>query len=302
MRSVKVRGVRLLGVEAALGAKEVDNYLTCKLLFGEKAEAILKTTGILKRRVAEEGETSLSLCVKAAQNLMARLGTKPEEIAGVVSVTFTPRFQMPGNAQLAQRELGLASDVAAIDLNHACAGYPYALYVAARLAQDLGGKVLVLDGDVQTRLADASTAALLSDAGSATLIEPGGDEEWKFAFWTDGVRADDLKVEGGKIRMDGFGVFRFVAGDVGKWTEEFMAGEQVESFVPHQANVYMVKELAKQLGLEDQVAITGHEVGNCASASIPVTLARTMKAGEKRRTLLVGFGGGLSAAMAIIDA
>ena len=111
MKSFTVRGAKFLGVEVRLGEREVDNYLTCKTLFGDKAEAILKTTGILKRRVAGEGETSLSLCVRAARDLMARLGVKPEEIAAVVSVTFTPRFQMPGNAQLAQSELGLANEI-----------------------------------------------------------------------------------------------------------------------------------------------------------------------------------------------
>ena len=302
MKSFQVRGAEFLGVEVQLGEREVDNFLTCRTLFGDKAEAILKTTGILKRHVAGEGETSLSLCVQAARRLLERLAVKPEEIVAVVSVSFTPQLAMPGNAQLAQAELGLKEDVAAFDLGHACAGYPYALYLAARLAGDLGGKVLVLDGDVQTRLADNTTAALLSDAGSATLIGPGGEKAWKFAFWTDGSRADELKVSGGKLRMNGFGVFRFAASDVSRWAEEFIAGEQVDAFVPHQANVYMVKELARGLGLEEKLAISGDETGNCASASIPVTLGKVIEPGKPKRCFLAGFGGGLSASMALIDA
>lgn len=301
MRRLTVRGASILGVECELGSREVDNRETCRLLFGERAEAVLKTSGIVKRRVAAEGETSAGLCVKAARRLMERLGTGPEEIAAVVSVSFTPEKAMPGNAYLAQEALGLKEDTAAMDLGHACAGYVYGLYVAAGLAKDLGGKVLLLDGDVQTKLAGMDTAVLLSDAGSATMMGP-GDEEWKFAFWSDGGRADELKVEGGKLKMDGFGVFKFVASDVSRWAEEFLAGERVEKFVPHQANVYMARELAKKLKLEAELMVSGDEVGNCASASIPVTLAMKNIGRGKGRTFLAGFGGGLSAAMALIDA
>lgn len=301
MRTLRVKGAEILGVECELGAREVDNRETCRLIFGERAEAVLKTAGILKRRVAEPGETSAGLCVKAAKRLMERLGIRPEEIAAVVSVSFTPEKEMPGNAHLIQSALGLRADTAAVDLGHACAGYVYGLYAAASLARDLGGKVLLADGDVQTKLASMDTAVLLSDAGSATIVAP-GDGDWKFAFWTDGTRANELKVEDGKLKMDGFGVFKFVASDVSRWAEEFLAGEQVEKFVPHQANVYMARELAKKLKLEAELMVSGDEVGNCASASIPVTLAMKNGGRGKGRTFLAGFGGGLSAAMALVDA
>ena len=316
MQLLKVEGVKLLGVETELGEIEIDNFDTCVELFGEKADAIIKTTGIKKRRVAAEGTTSLDLCVRAAKRLMLQCKVTPEEIGAVVSVSFTPAMQMPGNAQLAQAALGFNKDVIAIDLNHACAGYPYGLYIAAKLVQDTGKKVLLLDGDVQTPHVDPTTAPLLSDAGTATLVGPVREADipvrattpWSFAFLTDGAKANLLNLQNDKFHMDGFGVFKFVAQDAAEWLQEFIkltTNDQplITSFIPHQANVYMVRELAKKLGLSDELVATGDEVGNCASASVPIGLKKVIRGQEcPRPCLLAGFGGGLSAGAALIHA
>ena len=301
MNVLQVAGVKLAGVRFALPKREVDNRETCQLLFGDKAESILKTSGILKRRVADKGETSLGLSCQAAEELLETLAVDKTTIGGVVAVSFTPELAMPGNAQLAQARLGLGNDVAAIDLNHACAGYPYGLYVAASLVRDLQKPVLLLDGDVQTPYATMNTAAILGDAGSATLLVPNRDSgAWEFAFYTDGSRAGELKLDG-KLVMDGFGVFRFVAIDVVNLIAGFMQGRKADLFVPHQANVYMARELARKLDLADRLAITGDKYGNLASASVAVGLAEAIAGGFGGKALLAGFGGGLSAGVALID-
>ena len=302
MNHLSVSGASIAAVRTRLGGMEVDNLETARLVAPDRAEALVKTSGILKRRVAAKGETSLSLCVAAARELMASVAVAPGEIGAVVSVSFTPQMAMPGNAHLAQAALGLAPDVAAFDLAHACAGFIHGLYLAARFAADSGKCVLLLDGDAQTPLADASTAMLLSDAGSATLVRPDPHGKIDFAFLADGSRADALKVEGGKLRMDGFGVFKFVADDVRRFLEEFVSRTgDVAAFVPHQANVYMVKSLAKSLGLEGRVVITGDMAGNCASASVALGLEKTFASNLHGGVLLAGFGGGLAAAAARIE-
>ncbi len=301
MNLVQVSGASVAAVRTRLGAIEVDNLETARLVAPDRAEALVKTTGILKRHVAANGETSLSLCVAAAKDLMASVGVAPSEIGAVVSVSFTPQMAMPGNAHLAQSALDIPQSAAAFDLAHACAGYIHGLYLAARFAADSGECVLLLDGDVQTAFADSSTAMLLSDAGSATLVRPDPDGKIDFAFLSDGSRVDALKVEGGKLRMDGFGVFKFVADDVRLFLEEFVSRTgEVASFVPHQANVYMAKSLAKSLGLDDRVVITGDMAGNCASASVALGLEEVFGSGVRGGVLLAGFGGGLSAAAARI--
>lgn len=301
MTMFSVAGVSLAGVRVKLGGRKIDNLADGRAALGERADAIVKTSGIHTRHAAAEGETSLSLSVDAAKELLASTGVAPAAIGAVVSVSFTPRFAMPGNAQLAQAMLGLDCAIPAFDLAHACAGYVYGLYLAAKLSADTGKAVLLLDGDVQTPLAGESTRLLLSDAGSATLVVPDPSAPaWRFAFFTDGSRADALKVDGGKLQMDGFGVFKFVADDVARFLGEFIAAAgEADYFVPHQANVYMAVSLAKALGQEARLVTTGDEVGNCASASVAVGLEK-IAANHGQSALLSGFGGGLSASAARI--
>jgi len=104
--------------------------------------------------------------------------------------------------------------------------------------------------------------------------------------------------------MDGFAVFKFVAMDVSKFIRGFMAetgttAEAIDAFAPHQANVYMIRQLAKSLKIpEEKLLVSGDVVGNSASATVPVTISRCAKGGEK--LLVSGFGGGLSASVATI--
>ena len=105
--------------------------------------------------------------------------------------------------------------------------------------------------------------------------------------------------------MDGFGVFRFVATDVAAMLADFMSAAAPDGdflFVPHQANVYMVRQLAKAVGIpEEKLLVSADRFGNLASASIPVTLAAHAGSIRGKRVLVAGFGGGLSVSFGIID-
>ena len=278
-----------------------DNSAILSELVGPaKADAIVKSTGFLFRRVAAPGTTVFDLAVAAARRALD--GVDSASLGGIVAVTFSAPDRFPALSIRLHHTLGLPPDAAALDLSLACSGYPYGLFAAAQLAAATGKRVLLVDGDVQSAHVDTSdvnTLAVMSDAATATLIAPGGTPA-TFAFLTDGAGADVLRCgTDGKIRMDGFGVFRFVAGPVSQFLKEFCAAVAMpDIFIPHQANMYMVRQLAKSLGLENQLRTSGERFANPGSCSVPLTLAATEGAG---RALFAGFGAGLSAAAAFVD-
>ena len=310
MKILGLTGVSVEGVCAALPQASEDNLARCAELYGDAAKAanVVKATGILRRRIAAAGTTSLDLCVAAAEALMKDASVAAADIGGVVFVTFTPAETMPCNACQAQARLGLGNDIVAFDVGLACSGYAYGLYLAGTLARATGRKILLLDGDVQTahvKKDDGATVPVLADAGTATIVSPGGADAWEFAFLSKGEDGAALRLPvGGTISMDGFAVYRFVAMDVQSFIKGFLAetgraADSFDAFVPHQANVFMIRQLAKSLGFAaDKLLVSADEVGNSASATVPVTIAQCAKGGQ--RLLVSGFGGGLSASVASI--
>jgi 3-oxoacyl-[acyl-carrier-protein] synthase-3 len=265
------------------------------------------------------------------------------EIKAIICVTFTPDRPMPANAIAAQYRLGLDTSCLAFDVNLACSGYGYGLWLASTIAKQTMGKVLLLDGDVQSAFVspfDKGTVPVLSDAGTASIIAPTDDVcHWYFTFFTDGSKRDILTIPAGgsnspvtvadleyqdmpdgsrrrrvDIAMDGFGIFKFVAQTVSQLLRNFisetgMTPDEIQAFVPHQANIYMIKQLAKKIGINpDRVWVSGDKFGNSASATIPVTIAsegpRRLTNNGPVRLLLSGFGAGLSvsAGLIMIDA
>jgi len=161
----------------------------------------MESTGIRTRYLANPGTTSSDLCLACAEKLLAGTGTSPEDIGGVVFVTFTPDRLMPFNAALIHEKLGLNKEIPSFDISLACSGYAYGVYMASLLAKASGKKVLLLDGDIQSAYMsrfDKSTLPVMADAGSATLISPdGGDRNWQFTFYTDGAGRDSLMIPSG---------------------------------------------------------------------------------------------------------
>ena len=310
MKILGLTGVSVDGVCAALPQASEDNLARCAELYGDaaKAASVVKATGILHRRIAAPGTTSLDLCVAAAEALMKAAAVSEADVGGVVFVTFTPAAAMPCNACQAQARLGLGNDIVAFDVGLACSGYAYGLYLAGTLARATGRKILLLDGDAQTahvKVDDGSTVPVLADAGTATIVSPGGADTWEFAFLSKGEDGAALRLPvGGTVSMDGFAVYRFVAVDVQSFVQGFLAetgraADSFDAFVPHQANVFMIRQLAKSLGFAaDKLLVSADEVGNSASATVPVTIAQCAKGGQ--RLLVSGFGGGLSASVASI--
>ncbi len=341
MDILNITGVAIEGIVATLPENLLDNKQAMEPLYGNGVETLIKATGIEARATANCGTTTLDLCVAAAKQLLDKTGTLPEEIGAVICVTFTQEYKMPADAPSAQYRLGLPSGVLAFDISMACSGYGYGLYIAAMVAKSTGKKVLLLDGDVQsafTSQEDKATVPVLADIGTATLLAPSQSaKEWHFAFLTDGSRRDVLYIPAGgakqptreenlvyreyadgskrrdiDIYMDGFEVFKFVAMDASRFLKSFLTecGESVEgldAFVPHQANIYMIGQLAKKLKIsKDKMWVSGDKYGNPGSASVPLTIAKNGKdwfEGGKMadKVLFAGFGGGLSLSTGIIE-
>ena len=295
----------LESVVGCVPANAADNLSILSGLVGSaKAEAIVKSTGFPTRRVATNGATVYDLALPAARKALE--GVEAADVGGVVAVTFSNPARFPALAVRLQHALGLPHGVAALDLSLACGGYPYGLFVAGQLAASTGRKVLLVDGDVQSAHVDAedvNTLAVMGDAATATLVSaPPSAAIAHFDFYTDGSGADVLRCGAdGKIRMDGFGVFRFVAGSVTSFLADFLAASpQAPSiFVPHQANMYMVRQLAKALGLEGSLLTSGEKYANPGSCSVPLTIAANPSAAGL--ALVAGFGAGLAAAAAVVE-
>lgn len=259
--------------------------------------------------VVGDGSEDLFALVRRALAAFAREGgARTDALGGVVAATFSNPDRFPALAVRVAAELGLPAATPAFDVQMACSAYPYALYLAGRLAADTGRKVLVVDADVQTPLVDPSdhaTGHIFSDAATVTLVscDPADARRSRFDFLS---RADDALScpAAGPIRMDGMKVFTFVATEVSRFLKDFLAAapEPPGLFVPHQANPYMVRQLAKAVGLADRLLTLDAETLNPGSSSVPLTLAtcRGQVPPAGALALVAGFGAGYSAAAGLV--
>lgn len=304
---MRIEGVDIEAVFGCVPANAVDNVVALTALLGaEKAESIVKATGFTTRRVAPDGTDVIDLALPAAKRALE--GTDPADIGGIVAVSFSSRDRFPALSACLQHALCLPTSIAAYDISMACSGWVYGLCSAVQMVKHTGKKVLLVDGDVQsawTDSSDANTLAVMGDGASAALLAP-GDGDWDFAFYTDGGGADALRCRE-TIFMDGFGVFRFVAGPVRKFLASFIQESALlvgtdPVFVPHQANMYMVRQLADALKLRNRTIGSGAKYANTGSCSAALSMADGMdglsNASGRTPVLIAGFGAGLSAAAA----
>lgn len=331
----KAHNIRIAGLAACVPSHVVSNKEAAADLYGDEIDGVIKTTGVAERRTSPEGKiTSLDLCVKAAEYLRDKSGVSYEALGGIICVTQTPDCLLPNNSTFAQQRLGISPAVAAFDINLACSGYVYGLWIAALTAQSLSKPILLLDGDTHSHFVstkDRATAVLFGDAGTATLIEPCENASpWTFAFETDGSKRDALIIpEGGyrnrvnahsaeyseytdggvrrgiDMKMDGMEVFNFVVRSVPKCLDFLMqetktAAGDYDVLALHQANLFMIRQVAKKMKFPmDKVPTTIQKYGNSSSATIPVTLASELHERietENLKVLASGFGAGLSLA------
>ena len=310
-------------------------------LYGiDTVKKICRATGISELRIASKDMTSADYCLKAAENLFATVGVSPDDIEGLVFVTTTPDYIIPHTSAIMQDKLGIPTSALTFDINYGCAGYVYGLFQSFLLVESgYCKKVLLCVGDTESKYInekDRSLRMVIGDAGTATLIEANNNSTPSaFTFFTDGSGARHIIVPAGGCRvpktigvtdqmhydedgngrtaenlyMNGMEVMTFALHDVcGVLIDALkllsLRKDDIDLFAFHQANAFIVHNLAQQLKVEKSKVPFGAELtGNTSCSSIPSMLA-TLYSGINvafRQVAVCGFGTGLSCAAGIVD-
>jgi len=289
----------------------------------------LKKTGVKKVRRSEPDETTVDLAYKAAEPLISRL--TPHDLPDtLLFCTQTPDFMLPHCSAILQDRLGLPTSTCCFDIGLGCSGYVYGLGIASGLLRSgFSRKVLLVTAENYSKIInedDKKTFLLFSDAAAATLLA--SSHEPVFTFGTDGSKHESIifpqsgvnrtrKNTGffdceisrnGCFEMDGYGIFLFTLGRVSEEVTALLEGanlsvDDIDHFVFHQGSLVVLESLQRKLKIPgEKVVIDLAEVGNAASASIPVALKRAEQRGRIKRgdrLCLFGFGIGLSWAGAV---
>lgn len=279
----------ILGVVAAVPANRVPT----------EDEKFALATGIKERRIKSEGQDTGVLGTIAAGRVLGAVGWAPETVGAIVCVTQTPPVRMPATACIIAGNLGIPAP--AFDINLACSGYVYGLWVASHLPFQ---RVLLVAGDCVSEMvnpADPGSANLFGDAVTATAVDNSGHyPSITFALGTDGKGWQHL-VADYLIRMDGSEVFNFAAKCVPDLVHRVVPPEGADTYLFHQANGMMLRHIGRKLGLtEVKMPMNIQRYGNTSSASIPLLLCDSaITESVKHGTLSVGmfgFGAGWSLA------
>lgn len=329
MPSTSTRSAIIRAVTSCVPARVWDNFADSKGFEAEEIEKVVRMAGVKTRHVADETICSSDMCLAAAKDALAALQWPAESVDALIFVTQSPDYFLPSTACLMHRDLKLRDGCAAFDVGLGCSGYPYGVWLASMMLQTPGFKrALVLHGETPARFAsysDRSVALLFGDAGSATALEAspeGTTSKWWFNLHTDGTGYADLIIRGGGFRdrfpadkeacyvkMNGANIFNFTIKRVPPLIEDTLTAsgltrDQIDYFVFHQSNRFIMRHLAKKAGLpEEKIPLTIGEYGSAGGPSVPLTMTQgglKRPADRDLQLLLLGYGVGLSWASALV--
>ena len=320
LRSV-VRGCGSYLPERILSNKDLER------MFETSDEWIVQRTGIKERHIAADGETTSMLAIKACQAALADAGMQASEIDLIVCGTSTPDYTFPSTASLVQHGLGI-TEGAAFDIQAVCTGFVYAVSTADKfLLSGSHKRALVIGAETFSRIIDwedRTTAVLFGDGAGAIVLEAQesegtGDDRGVLTshLRSDGRYREKLYVDGGPgstkttgyLRMEGREVFRFAVGQVVDVIRDAFKAtgttpEDLDWFVPHQANRRIIEASADKLGIaREKVVITVDRHGNTSAASIPLALDAARKDGRIKQgdlVMLEAIGGGFTWGSALV--
>jgi 3-oxoacyl-[acyl-carrier-protein] synthase-3 len=328
----------IAGVEYHLPETKLTNQ-QLEAAFPEwTAAKILDKTGIEERRHAAAAECATDLAVLAARKLFASGAGSPADIDFLLFCTQGADYPMPASACLLQQRIGLPTRAGALDFNLGCSGFVYGLGLAKGLIETRqADNVLLLTADTMSKFlhpGDRGNRTLLGDAAAATLVlarrdRPSNRPTWigPFVHGTDGRGADYLIVRGGGMRqrttgvpeasdpahdlyMHGPEVLSFALEVVPRVLDELlqraeMRAEEVDLFVFHQANGFILEQLRLKLDIrQDKFVLAMRHCGNTTSSSIPIVLKDARDRQQLRpgmRVVLVSFGIGFSWSATVIQ-
>jgi 3-oxoacyl-[acyl-carrier-protein] synthase-3 len=287
-------------------------------------EWIVERTGIRERRIATQDEALTDIARPAARAALADAGVDPKTIDLLVCATVTPDMMFPTASALLADELGMP-DAAAYDLLAGCTGFVYALAQAyGMIAGGLSKRSLVVGGDVLSKILDwddRSTLVLFGDGAGAVVMEPvpeggflgfelGADGGGGESLWLPGSGSRHFDEPEKHVKMNGREVFKFATRVMVSSAQAVLEAcgkevDEIDVYVPHQANIRIIDHAAKKLGIPDEkVVINVDRYGNTSSGSIPLALADAEADGRLRPgslVLMTGMGAGLTWGSALIE-
>jgi 3-oxoacyl-[acyl-carrier-protein] synthase-3 len=310
-------------------------YLPERVLTNAELEKIVDTTdewiktrtGIERRHIVAEGETTCDMAEQAVRRAMEAAGVGPEDIDLIVVGTTTPDQIFPNVGCLLQARLGIHG-CTAFSLEAACTGFIYALGVADKFIRCGDARTAVVVGaetiSRMTDWTDRSTCVLFGDGAGAVVIqasdEPGivsthlhADGKYKdLLYFPYGVskKQDEFLDGKGAIRMRGNEVFKVAVSTLGRIVDETLEANGLEKkdidwLIPHQANMRIIQATARKLEMPmERVIVTVHEHGNSSAASVPMALDVAVRDGRIKRgdrLLLEAFGGGFTWGSALVQ-
>jgi 3-oxoacyl-[acyl-carrier-protein] synthase III len=280
-------------------------------------EWIIERTGIRERRIADDKEALSDLALPAVGQALSQAGLEGKDIDLLIVATVTPDMMFPSTSAILADQIG-AADAAAYDLSAGCTGFMYALAQAyGMVASGLSQRALVVGGDVLSRIldwGDRSTVVLFGDGAGAVVLQQ-SDEPGFLAFelGADGGGGEHLWLPGSGsrrfddperfVKMNGREVFKFATRILVQSGEAVLDRcgtnvDDVDVYVPHQANVRIIDHATKKLGIpSERVVINVDRFGNTSSGSIPLALADAQEDGRLRPgslVLMTGMGAGLT--------
>lgn len=297
------------------------------LLFPEwDVKKIANKIGIKKRHIAATDEFASDMAIIAAKKLFEEYQILPSDIDFVLYCTQSPDYFLPSTSCIIQTQLAIPTSAGALDFNLGCSGYVYGLAVAKGLiSAGIAKNILLLTSETYSKLInekDKGNRTIFGDAAAATLVSTTGLAKiGDFSLGTDGTGASHLMVKNGAIRnpnsnneiskddagnflhMDGPEIFAFTIKQVPKLIQETLEKnnlieEEIDLFILHQANQYMLEHLRKKLDItQERFYYYMSTIGNTVSSTIPIALYQALK--EKdfssgANWLLAGFGVGYS--------
>jgi len=316
-----------------IGAYAPDHVITnddLSKLMDTSDEWIVERTGIRERRVAADDQALSDLALPAARDALEQAGLDAGTVDLIIVATVTPDMAFPSAGAIIADELG-SPDAAAYDLSAGCTGFMYAVAQGyGMVAAGLARHALVVGGDVLSRILDWSdrgTAVLFGDGAGAVVIERVSEGGFLgFELGADGSGGSALYLPAGGsrtpasaetvaerkhfVQMNGREVFKFATRVLVSSAEKVLAEcgktvDDVDVYIPHQANVRIIEHAAEKLGIpRERIVINVERYGNTSSGSIPLALAEAQADGRLRDgalVLMTGMGAGLTWGSGLIE-
>ncbi len=308
------------------------SYLPEKILSNEDLENMVETssqwitdrTGIKKRHIVADDETTTDLAFHAASNAIEAAGISNNDIDLIIVATTTPTQIFPSTASLLQNKLNIKNNCAAFDVQAVCTGFVYALTIADKFIKSGSVKnALVIGAESLSRIVDwtdRNTCVLFGDGAGAVVLQASEEPGiLSTHIHSDGSYSELLNVPSGPgstaeqesefIEMQGNDVFKVAVRTLSSIVDETLAANDLDKkdidwLIPHQANIRIISATAKKLSMSmDHVVVTVDEHGNTSAASIPLALDAAVRDGRIQRgetLLLEAFGGGFTWGSALI--